>query len=130
MLQLKIIFWIYFCFYILCMNVLPTCVYVYHMYAWSLVKVRRRLWIPWNWSYGWLWATVWVLGNGLPPPTHPQISTRVLVLINCWAVCPVLIGFFLFVCLGFLRSSHVLTLLCQPYSWYRYFSTSIGCLFT
>ena len=20
-------------------------------------------WIPWNWSYGWLWTTVWVLGT-------------------------------------------------------------------
>lgn len=22
---------------------------------------QKRSWIPWNWNYGWLWATVWVL---------------------------------------------------------------------
>lgn len=29
-------------------------------------KVRRRHWIPWNWNYGWLWATTtWELNLGL-----------------------------------------------------------------
>ena len=25
------------------------------------VEVRRGGWIPWNWGYGWLLATMWVL---------------------------------------------------------------------
>ena len=24
--------------------------------------IRKGHWIPWNWSYRWLWATMWVLG--------------------------------------------------------------------
>lgn len=31
---------------------------------------RRGLWIPWNWSYSWLWAAMWLLG------AEPGFSTR------------------------------------------------------
>lgn len=31
------------------------------------MEVRKRHWIPWNWSCRWLWGTMWVLGTNLHP---------------------------------------------------------------
>lgn len=42
------------------MSILPTYVYVHHVRA-VPVEVRRGRWVPWNWSYGRLGATMWVL---------------------------------------------------------------------
>jgi hypothetical protein len=44
-------------------------------------QYQRRPEEAWNWSYKWLWATMWVLGR------QPRLSTRVL---SHWAMSPVL----------------------------------------
>lgn len=58
--------------------VLPTCMFLYHKNAWHSIEVRRGHWVLWNCSYGWLWASIWVLR--LKP--GPSAITRAL---NCWA---------------------------------------------
>lgn len=42
-------------------------------------EARRGSWIPWNWSYGWLWVTMWVLG------VEQWSSTRATRAFHCWA---------------------------------------------
>lgn len=42
-------------------------------------EVRRRHWVPWNLSYGWLLATIWVLGIEL------RCSGRAARAINHWS---------------------------------------------
>lgn len=51
------------------MGVISTCMSVYHM---CLVPtaVRRKDWIPWNWSYKYLQTIIWVLG------IEPRSSVR------------------------------------------------------
>lgn len=73
----------FFCFlFILCMSVLlHICVYVPH--TWWL-EIRRGHQALWNWNYGWLWATRWVL------------STRATSTFNCWVISPALTAQFLF----------------------------------
>jgi hypothetical protein len=39
---------------------------------------------PWNWSYRWLWAAMWVLG------IKPRTSARVACVLNHWAFSPAL----------------------------------------
>lgn len=51
---------------------------MYHMHAVS-AEARREHRLPWNWSYGWLRASVWELGiepgsSGLPLPFVPVHS--------------------------------------------------------
>ena len=66
--------------------------YMYSCFAWTYVcvpheclvptEVRRGLQIPWNWSYGWVWATVWVL------KTESGSSARATSALNHWAISP------------------------------------------
>lgn len=44
----------------------PEFVYVYHMCA-GACAVRRRVWVPWSWSYRQMRATIG-LGEGNPSP--------------------------------------------------------------
>lgn len=44
------------------------------------VKVRSGHWIPWTWSYKWLWATIWVLG------TEPSSSAGAASASICWTI--------------------------------------------
>lgn len=50
--------------------------YIYTTYILVTLEVRIRRWIPWNWSYWWLWATVWIL------ETEPGSSVKVMVLLS------------------------------------------------
>ena len=59
----------YACLCMLCACLVPT-------------EARRGHRLPWNWSYRWLWATVWVL-------RIEPISGRVASVLNCWAISPV-----------------------------------------
>lgn len=34
---------------------------MHHVHAWCL-QTRKGCWIPWDWSYSWLWVTVCILG--------------------------------------------------------------------
>ena len=43
------------------MSVLPASMSMHHVHEVPM-KDRRGHCIPWNWSYRWLWATVWELG--------------------------------------------------------------------
>lgn len=56
------------------------CMYVwYHMHAWCPQKSVK---IPWSWSYGYLWATVGVLG------THLRSPAREISALKHWATSP------------------------------------------
>lgn len=44
------------------------------------MKVRIGHWIPWNWSYSWLWTTMWVLG------IEPGSSGRAESAFNLWSL--------------------------------------------
>lgn len=61
-------------FIFLCVSIYA-CKYVRYM----LAEARRGHWIPWSWSYKWLWVAVWVLGRDpvsraspLPAPLLPS----------------------------------------------------------
>lgn len=41
---------------------LPACMSVHHLCVWDPLETRRGHQIFWNWSYRYLWATLWVLG--------------------------------------------------------------------
>lgn len=41
-------------------NVLSAYLSVYHMNAWC-PQGPEEYWIPWNWSYWWLWTAMWAL---------------------------------------------------------------------
>lgn len=56
----------------LCMSVLLACTYVYHICAWSPQRSEDGGQIPWNCSYEWLWAAVWVLETDPSPPQEQQ----------------------------------------------------------
>lgn len=43
-------------------------------------EVRKGCWVCWNWSYGWSWATTWVLAM------EPGPSARILSAFNCWPI--------------------------------------------
>lgn len=43
------------------------------------METRGGCWIPWNWSYGWLWTMTWVLR------TEPRSSARVTCVLSSWA---------------------------------------------
>lgn len=51
---------------------LHVCVYYVHACLVPM-KTRRQYWIPWNFSYGWLW-TMWVLEVNLNPLREQQIQ--------------------------------------------------------
>ena len=73
-----------YCFVCLCLNtpvVLPACMSVHHLYSMPS-KSKRGCWISWDWSYGQLWAAVWVLG------TKPSSFGRTASALNCWAITP------------------------------------------
>ena len=56
------------------------------MYHVSIVpmETRRGSWIPWNWKYRQLWATMWVLG------IKSKSSRRTASALNCWVISPAL----------------------------------------
>lgn len=47
--------------FFMCMGILPACMSVDRVTA-VFHETRRRHWIPWSWSYRWMWAVTWVLG--------------------------------------------------------------------
>ena len=47
----------------MCRRVLPCGVSLYHVRAVPM-EDRESCWFPWNWSYKWLLATIWVLEMG------------------------------------------------------------------
>lgn len=49
-------------FYLMCMSIFPACMYVHHMACLVPLEVRKGWWIPSSRSYGWVKATMWVLG--------------------------------------------------------------------
>lgn len=63
--------------------------YVFECFAWMyvcdphacLVEARRGCQVPWNWTCGWLWMAMWVLGS----PTRAVIGT-----LNPWVMSSVL----------------------------------------
>lgn len=59
----------------MCLNILPTCTYVYHMFAWDK-EVKRGCWIPWTRSYKWFLATVSVMG------TEPVFTARAKIFLT------------------------------------------------
>lgn len=46
-------------YYFMCVSLLPACIYLYHMYAWCLLR-SKRCWVPWDVSDRWLCDTMWV----------------------------------------------------------------------
>jgi hypothetical protein len=84
-------FYLFVLSYFTCLGVLPTYLCMYHMNAWILAELRRGLQTPWNSCYGWLWATMWVLG------IKPGSSARATSVPKDWAISPVPhLGFFSF----------------------------------
>lgn len=64
----------------MCMNV-SACVYVCASCVFLMPKeVRRRPQIPWNWSHGWLWAIMHVLG------TRSRSIAKAASALDHWAV--------------------------------------------
>lgn len=64
--------------FFMCMNVLPTWIYMYLMHVGA--QGAKKTWT--SWSYGELWATMWVLG------TKPRSSTRATSAVHLWAMSP------------------------------------------
>lgn len=62
------------------MCVSPACTYMYHIYAVCCLGVSDSLEL--ELTYGWLWATVWVLG------TEPGSSARATGALNHWNIAP------------------------------------------
>jgi hypothetical protein len=65
-------------------------VYLFYMYVCGpecicVPHVSRGPQIPWNWSYRWLWATMWVLG------IEPGSYWREACALSHWAIPPVLL---------------------------------------
>jgi hypothetical protein len=50
---------------------LHVCIWTVHMSGTG--RGQKRTWIPWNWSYGWVWATMWVLGAEPGPWQEQQV---------------------------------------------------------
>jgi hypothetical protein len=71
--KLLFLFYLSTCF--ACMNACTLCAYLGPMEA------RRGHQMPWNWSYKWLWASMWVM------QTKPGSSPRVASELN-WAISP------------------------------------------
>lgn len=65
----------------------------------------RGHWIPRNWSYEWLWVTVWVLGN------ESRSSARAANILNCYPSLQPLVSFCPF-CLYFDYSLFHCTFMC------------------
>lgn len=58
----------------LCIGVLSasSSMSMYHVYIWYTKRLKKNKnsrvhWIPWNWSYRWLWAALSVMGVKLGP---------------------------------------------------------------
>ena len=58
------------------MDVLPACVSVYHMHV-VPTELRRWCQIPWDWSTGQLWSTMW-------DSNLSRLLQKQPVLFNCW----------------------------------------------
>lgn len=71
----------HFQFFFKCLfcGILPASRYMHHTHAWWLRRPERSQ-IPENWSYRWLWATMYMLGIG------PGSSTRAVSALNNWAI--------------------------------------------
>lgn len=73
--------------YFTCVNVLPVCMYVCHV----IMQSKRRCWVPWNCSYKWSWATMWVQRMKLRSSTKttslslwpPQMNLHLVILHSC-----------------------------------------------
>jgi hypothetical protein len=57
--------------------------YVLGCFAWmhacaclGPTEARGRYWIPWNWSYRWSWASIWVLGTKSGSSGRAAIAPR------------------------------------------------------
>lgn len=74
-------------------TVLPACTCVYHVCS-EPTGAKRKHWIPWDCSYGQLWATVWAPGNTCAS------SVRAMSALSCWpnSVAPTS---YLFICFVF-----------------------------
>jgi hypothetical protein len=68
--------------YFMGMSILFACTYAQYVSA-VPKEARRRYWIPWKWSYRWLWAPVWMLGPKL------RSSASAFGTLNLWAIPPV-----------------------------------------
>lgn len=73
--------------FLMCMGILPACMSVDHVIE-VFHEARRRHWIPWCWSYRWLWAVTWVLG------IEPRFFARIASFLNDWAFSPDLIPYY------------------------------------
>lgn len=51
--RLKILFRL---FYLICLNVLPACMYAHHKWAWCPWRLAEGVGCPGNRKWGWLWA--------------------------------------------------------------------------
>lgn len=59
------------------------CLYTYKPYEYMvLTEIRRGHWMPWNYTYGWLWATIWMLG------IEPRSFARTRSALNYWDTFP------------------------------------------
>lgn len=72
----RIVVYCYLLFHFRCMAVLPAFIPCVCLMP---TETRRRHWKPWNWSYRYLWATMWV------PATQSWSWTRTF---NHWATSP------------------------------------------
>lgn len=65
-------------YYFMYISILPACVCILPVCFLSM-EARRRLWVPWDWSYRWLQAILWVL------KTEPSSSAKATKTLNLWA---------------------------------------------
>lgn len=60
--------------------VFPAYMYAYHIHAWIQRRPQKQHWILQNWSYRWLWATIWVL------ETESRSRVRATRALNWWDI--------------------------------------------
>jgi hypothetical protein len=62
------------------MTALPACMYVHHVHV-RCPQRPEKCQMPWNCSYKWLWATMWMLR------IESGYSARIASALSHWAIC-------------------------------------------
>lgn len=68
---------------IICINVCPR-VYMCTTCVWYQWRPRRWCPIPWNWSYAWFWAALWVLGTGSSARAASDLTFWTIFQLQYW----------------------------------------------
>lgn len=68
----------------MCMNALLPYMFMHTHACFVPQEARRGHWIPWNQSYGWLWACIWMLG------IEPRCASQAISALSHCAISPIL----------------------------------------